>query len=152
MSMKTSQPILLIEDSDDDYEATLRALKKGGNLANPVFRCEHGEEAMDFLMAKGEFEDRKDAPKPGIILLDLNLPGKDGKKILSEIRADPSTHHIPVIILTTSDNEKDVEECYVLGANTFIQKPVKLDSFMDAINHLKEYWLEVAILPKGGGA
>lgn len=145
------QPILIVEDSDDDFEVTERALKRHGNLLNPIFRCEDGDEALDFLLHQGEYTNPKDAPRPGIILLDLNLPGKDGRAVLSEIKANRKTNDIPVVVLTTSDDERDIENCYRMGANAYTKKPVDLNSFFESIKRLKEYWLEIALLPRGRG-
>jgi len=140
------QPILVVEDSDDDYEAIFRAFKQGGHLNTPLIRCEDGQEALDYLLT--DWKD--DHLKPGIILLDLNLPGIDGRDVLKEIKNNTKLRNIPAIVLTTSDNVKDINACYALGANTYIQKPLQLDNFFGAINRLKEYWFEIAKLPKEG--
>jgi two-component system response regulator len=139
-----NQPILLVEDSPEDFETTQRAFRRSG-LKNPIFRCADGDEALDFLFRRGRHED---APQPGVILLDLNLPGTDGREVLSEIKADPELKQIPVIVLTTSSDDRDVAACYKAGANSYIQKPVDLDGFMQAIERLNDYWFEVVILPK----
>ncbi|WPZ33115.1 response regulator [Thalassobaculum sp. OXR-137] len=138
------QPILIIEDSDDDYEATLRALKREGPLANPILRCETGREALDYFAAMGTDE----RPRPGLVLLDLNLPGIDGREVLTRIKGDPRTARIPVVILTTSDDDWDITRCYEAGANTYIKKPVTLEGFFVVLKTLREYWLEVALLPR----
>jgi CheY-like chemotaxis protein len=140
-----NQPILLVEDSPEDFEATERALRKAG-LKNPIHRCADGEEALDFLHRRGR---HADAPRPGIVLLDLNLPGTDGREVLSEIKADPMLKQIPVVVLTTSSDQRDIDACYKSGANSYIQKPVDMDGFIKAIERLHGYWLEVVILPKG---
>ena len=142
-----SQTILIVEDNDDDFFATMRAFKKA-DLANPVRRCTNGDQALDYLFRRGEFSDNGKAPRPGIVLLDLNLPGTDGRQVLRVVKADPDLKKIPVIILTTSRARQDIEKCYADGANSYIQKPVNLEGFVQAIVRLKEYWLEVAILPK----
>lgn len=139
-----NQPILLVEDSPEDFETTERAFRRSG-LKNPIFRCADGDEALDFLFRRGR---HADAPQPGVILLDLNLPGTDGREVLSEIKADPELKQIPVIVLTTSSDDRDVAACYKAGANSYIQKPVDLDGFMQAIERLNDYWFEVVILPK----
>lgn len=144
-----SQPLLIVEDSDDDYEATERALRHSGNLLNPLLRCRNGQEALDFIYHEGEFTP-DNAPRPGLILLDLNMPGVDGREVLLKLKSDENVKDIPVIVLTTSSSERDIEECYKYGANTYITKPVELDGFFKAIERLKEYWLEIAILPKPG--
>jgi two-component system, response regulator len=146
MSTNSTQPlpknqlILIVEDSHDDYEATKRAFAKT-NLRNQIHRAESGEGALAFLQAEN-------AQKPGIILLDLNMPGLDGRKTLEIIKKTEALRNIPVVILTTSNDERDVKACYDLGANTYIQKPVDFDGLIAAIQRLKEYWFEIAILPK----
>ena len=142
--INAKQPILIVEDSDDDFEATERAFKKYGNLMNPLVRCEDGQEALDYLQQ----QEAKDAIKPGIILLDLNLPGIDGRDVLKTLKSHATMKNIPIVVLTTSNDERDIQACYDLGANTYIQKPVGLENFFDAIQKLKEYWFEIAILPK----
>lgn len=147
MTETLSQPILLVEDSPEDFETTERALRKSG-LKNPIFRCADGDEALDFLYRRGRYSDPQTSPRPGVILLDLNLPGTDGREVLSEVKTDPNLKQIPVIVLTTSKDERDIEVCYRCGANSYIQKPVDLDGFMKAIERLNDYWFEVVILPR----
>ncbi|MEA2601294.1 MAG: hypothetical protein QOF89_2286 [Acidobacteriota bacterium] len=142
-----SQPILLVEDSPEDFETTERALRKSG-LKNPIFRCADGDEALDFLHRRGRFVDPETSPRPGVILLDLNLPGTDGREVLNEVKTDPNLKQIPVIVLTTSKDDRDIEVCYRCGANSYIQKPVDLEGFMRAIERLNDYWFEVVILPR----
>ena len=139
-----TQPILLVEDSPEDFETTQRAFRKSG-LKNPIVRCADGDEALDFLFRRGA---HADAPRPGVILLDLNLPGTDGREVLAEIKDHPELKQIPVIVLTTSNDNRDVQACYKAGASSYIQKPVDLDGFMRAIERLNDYWFEVVILPK----
>jgi len=136
------QPILVVEDSVDDFDATLRAFRKT-NLRNPVQHAASGQAAIDYLNDATQ-------PKPGIILLDLNMPGIDGRRTLEIIKQNPELKKIPVVILTTSSDERDVKSCYDLGANTYIQKPVGFDGLIAAIKQLKEYWFEIALLPKDG--
>jgi two-component system, response regulator len=133
------QPILMVEDSEDDFEATMRAFRKA-NLRNPIMRAASGDEAIELL------DNAKH--KPGLILLDLNMPGMDGRQLLTVLKQREDTRKTPVVILTTSDDERDVDACYQLGANTYIQKPVNLDGLFAAIQRLKEYWFEIAILPR----
>ncbi len=151
MSAPRPQTILIVEDSDDDYFATARALKKAG-LSNPLRRCINGDQALDYMYRRGEFSESPDlpepAPKPGIILLDLNLPGTDGREVLRVLKHDPVLHKIPVIVLTTSGAEQDIQRCYDAGANSYVQKPVDMHGFVVAMTRLKEYWFEVAILPR----
>lgn len=146
--MPHSQPILLIEDSPEDFEATLRAFRKSG-LKNTILRCEDGDQALDYLHRRGEYADPASSPRPGVVLLDLNLPGTDGRQVLHEIKNDERLRDIPVVVLTTSADERDIAACYRAGANSYIQKPVDIDGFMKAIERLNGYWFEVVILPKG---
>ncbi|MBI1211826.1 MAG: response regulator [Alphaproteobacteria bacterium] len=140
--LPSTQPILIVEDSPDDFEATKRAFSKA-NLRNEITHCESGEAALSYL--RGETN-----AKPGIILLDLNMPGLDGRKTLEIIKNSEELKKIPIVILTTSNDERDVQACYALGANTYIQKPVDFDGLIAAIRRLKEYWFEIALLPKEG--
>lgn len=142
-----TQLILFVEDSDDDFFAAERAFKKAG-LRNSIRRMTTGDQAVDYLFHRGEFSQPNTSPLPGIILLDLNLPGLDGRDVLRMIKADLNLRKIPVIVLTTSNAEKDIEQCYLDGANTYVQKPVELKDFILAITRLKDYWFEIAILPK----
>lgn len=139
--------ILLVEDNTEDYETTIRAFNKVG-VTNPIKRCEDGEDALDYLFQRGEYSDPKSAPRPGIILLDLNLPGTDGREVLQEVKSDVNLKQIPVVVLTTSTDHRDIHECYNSGANSYIQKPVDLDGFIKAIEMLSSYWLDMTILPE----
>lgn len=141
--LHTSQPILVVEDSEDDFYATRRAFLKA-NLYNPIERAISGEAAIGMLKAA--------QVKPGLILLDLNMPGIDGRKTLEIIKQDSVLKSIPVVVLTTSNDERDVQICYALGANTYIQKPVDFDGLIEAMKRLKGYWFEIALLPKDGEA
>jgi CheY-like chemotaxis protein len=136
----------VVEDSPEDFETTVRGLKRAG-FTNPVFRCEDGEDALNYLYMRGPYALPGQAIRPGMILLDLNLPGTDGREVLAEIKSDPKLRAIPVIVLTTSRDERDITTCYDAGANSYIQKPVRLEEFMRAIERLKTYWFEVVILP-----
>ncbi|MCP5007197.1 MAG: response regulator [Planctomycetes bacterium] len=138
--------ILIVEDCPEDYEATVRAFKKLG-LLNPVFHCEDGDELLDYLFRRDRYTDPEKFPRPAIILLDLNLPGTDGREVLAEIKRDESLRKIPVVILTTSSDEMDINLCYTAGANSYIQKPVDIEGFFNAIQRLKDYWFKVCILP-----
>jgi len=146
MESQVNKLIILVEDSPEEYDATLRAFKKVG-MKNEVIRFEMGDECLDYLFGRGVYEGKNNV-LPGLIMLDLNLPGIDGREVLRIIKASPLLNKIPVVVLTTSNDEKDVESCYHYGANSYIQKPVSFDGFMNAITKLKEYWFEITILPK----
>lgn len=132
--------ILLVEDNPNDAELALRALKKN-NLANHVVVVTDGEEALNFMFARGNNEDRRIEDGPRIILLDLKLPKVDGLEVLRAIKDDPRTRIIPVIVLTSSKEEKDIVETYKLGVNSYILKPVDFDKFVDAVRDIGYYWL-----------
>ena len=144
------QPIVIVEDSDDDFEATERALKRNGGLANPLLRFDCAESTLLYLSKVMHGSDDPELAVPGIILLDLNLPGIGGAAILSQMRSQLHLAEIPVVVLTTSTDPRDIERCYKAGANTYIQKPVDLERFFKAIQQLKDYWFELAILPGQG--
>jgi two-component system, response regulator len=145
-----SQSILLVEDNQDDYEATCRAFQKA-NLCNPIVWCKSGREALDYLKREGAYKDAHSVSRPGLVLLDLNMPGMDGRKTLEAIKQDNALKRMPVIILTTSADERDIQACYQTGANTYVQKPVSFEGLIEAIKRLKAYWFEIALLPKEAG-
>lgn len=146
--VSTSQTILIVDDSDDDYDATERALRKDKNLKNPLHRCEDGKEALEYLFRRGRYQEPDAAPRPGLVLLDLNMPGVDGRQVLAEMKVDAELKRIPVIVMTNSGDERDIGACYDIGANTYIQKPLNWTGFFEAMQRLKEYWFEIAVLPK----
>jgi CheY-like chemotaxis protein len=139
--------ILLVEDNFDDYDATMRSFR-AAHFNNPVQWCKTGQDALDYLRHEGVYANAPIEPRPVLILLDLNLPGIDGKKVLLIIKRDPLLATIPVIVLTTSRDDRDVTQCYELGASTYIQKPVNFDELLKAVSRIKDYWFGVAILPE----
>lgn len=132
--------ILLVEDNPRDVEMTLRALKKR-NLANKVQVVTDGAEALDFLFAKGKYLSRNLADGPKVVLLDLKLPKVSGLEVLKAIKSSDSTKIIPVVVLTSSQEEKDLIESYKLGVNSYIIKPIDFDKFIDSVGELGLYWL-----------
>lgn len=142
----STQPLLVIEDSDEDFTAFERILRKA-SINNAVYRCVDGDEALDFLRHNGQYQDKTKAPRPGIILLDLNLPGTDGREVLEQIKQDSKLKMIPVVVFTTSANPKDIEVCYQYGVNGYILKPIDVKKLMRTIQVLIEYWFEAVILP-----
>jgi CheY-like chemotaxis protein len=138
--------IIIVEDSPEDYETTLRAFKRLG-MKNKVLRFEMGDDCLDYLFGRGEYEG-EEIVLPRLIMLDLNLPGTDGREVLKLIKSDLKLKKIPVVVLTTSNDVKDIEKCYQLGANSYIQKPVGYEGFINAIRKLNEYWFEISLLPK----
>lgn len=139
--------ILLVEDNLNDAELALRALKKSG-VANNIFVVNDGEDALDFLYCKNKYASRNPNHTPKIILLDLKLPKVDGLEVLRILKADERKKIIPVIVLTSSDQEKDMIESYKLGVNSYIQKPVDFEQFITAVNQIGYYWLLLNQLPK----
>lgn len=140
MNLHRGVEILLVEDNPNDVELALRALKKN-NLANRVVVVSDGEEALDFIYARGQYSHRKIDDQPRVMLLDLNLPKIDGLEVLRAIKGDERTRTIPVVVLTTSKEERDVIESYRLGVNSYIVKPVDFDKFVEAVRQLGMYWL-----------
>jgi CheY-like chemotaxis protein len=140
--------ILLADDDEDDRLLTEEALKES-RLANDLHMVEDGEELMDYLYRRGRFSALADSPRPGLILLDLNMPKMDGREALREIKADASLRQIPVVVLTTSKAEEDIYRTYDLGANSFITKPVLFESLVRVMKDLGAYWFEIVELPQG---
>ncbi len=132
--------ILLVEDNPRDAELTIRALKKH-NLANQLFHVRDGAEALDFLLGRGKYEGRLVDPLPKVIMLDLKLPKVNGLEVLRIIKSDPQLFTIPVVIVTSSAEDPDMDAAYELGANSYIIKPVQFDAFMEAMSKLGVYWL-----------
>ena len=132
--------ILLVKDNPDDVNLTLRALKKS-RLLNEVVVARDGAEALEYLFCTGQYEGRDSRLKPQVILLDLKMPKVDGLEVLQRIRADERTRLLPVVVLTTSSEDRDMIESYRLGANSYVRKPVEFDKFVKAIQQLESYWL-----------
>jgi two-component system response regulator len=138
--------ILLVEDNKDDVELTLHALRKE-NLANSIRVARDGEEALEFLFCNGAHADRSFDHPPRLVLLDLKLPKVDGMEVLRRLKADPRTKTIPVVILTSSKEERDLVEGYKLGANSYIQKPVDFTQFRETVKSVGFYWLLINQAP-----
>lgn len=147
--MQRSITILLTDDDEEDLQMTLEALRES-RLGNDLRITRDGEELMDYLLRRGRYADPSDAPMPGLILLDLNMPKKDGREALAEIKANPDLRQIPVIVLTTSKAEEDIFRSYDLGVNSFISKPVTFAGLVEAMKVLSQYWFEIVELPHGG--
>jgi len=140
MGSMDTRPILLVEDNPDDVELTLRALKMN-NIENEVVVAKDGVEALDYLLCRGAQSDRKSSNTPSIVLLDLKLPNVDGLEVLQKIREDRRTKLVPVVILTSSREDRDIIKGYSFGANSYIRKPVKFEQFVSAVAQLGTYWL-----------
>jgi CheY-like chemotaxis protein len=142
--------ILLADDDDDDRELTRDALQDS-RLANEMRFAVDGQDLMDYLRRDGIYADPSvDAPRPGLILLDLNMPKKDGREALAEIKADPVLRQIPIVVLTTSKAEEDVMRSYDLGCNSFITKPVTFGGLVEVMRTWTRYWFEIVELPESG--
>jgi two-component system, chemotaxis family, response regulator Rcp1 len=135
--------VLLVEDNPGDVRLTQEALKEG-RVLNHLSVVNDGIEAMDFLARRGKYAN---SPRPDLILLDLNLPRKDGGEVLEEIKADPELRRIPVMVLTTSGAEKDMNKAYNLHANCYITKPVDLDQFVNVVRSIEHFWFHIVTLP-----
>ncbi len=150
MSENNAVEILLVEDTPEDLELALRALRKA-NLANHIQIARDGAEAIEFLFAEGAYKGRKVENGPKVILLDLKLPKVDGMEVLRRVKSDPRTKAIPVVVLTSSKEQKDVVESYQLGVNSYIVKPVNFERFVAAVQDLGMYWLLLNQPPKLDG-
>ncbi|BBO16557.1 two-component system response regulator [Candidatus Brocadia pituitae] len=137
--------ILMADDDPDDRFMTKEAFKEA-MLINDLRFVEDGEELLEYLYHRGRYSDPESAPRPGLILLDLNMPRKDGREALSEIKADQDLRRIPIVILTTSKAEEDIVRTYDLGSNSYITKPVSFESLVTIMKALSKYWLEIVLL------
>lgn len=140
--------ILMVEDNPADARLTEEALKEG-LLCNRLHLARDGVEAMKFLRREEPF---RDAPRPDVVLLDLNLPRKDGREVLAEIKTDPSLKNIPVVVLTTSEAEQDIVKSYALHANCYVTKPVDLQRFIEIVRQIETFWLQIVKLPQSDAA
>ncbi|HEY9881572.1 MAG TPA: response regulator [Leptolyngbyaceae cyanobacterium] len=151
--MTEQQPIqhtvLAVEDSDEDFEAFIRALRLL-DLTFPVQRTANGDEALDYLYQTGVYAKPGSAIRPALIFMDLNLPGTDGQEVIQEIKQNDQLKSIPVIVLTTSSNPKDVEACYRYGANSYILKPMGIKALADTLQMCINYWFTLSLLPDTG--
>jgi len=143
--------ILLADDDPDDRMLASAALQES-RLANDLYCVENGEELMDYLQQRGRFGNGHACPRPGLILLDLNMPKKDGREALKEIKADPELRRIPIVVLTTSKAEEDIYRTYDLGVSSFITKPVTFEGLVEVMKALGRYWFEIVELPAAGNA
>jgi len=149
---KDAQPItiLMADDDADDRQLTREALEDA-RLVNDMRFVEHGEELLEYLRRQGKYSPPADAPRPGLILLDLNMPRKDGREVLKEIKQDPDLRTIPVVVLTTSKSDEDIYRSYDLGVNSYIVKPVTFEALVDVLVTLEKYWFEIVELPPKQG-
>lgn len=141
-----AEPLLVVEDSDEDFEALSRIMKKQC-VINPVFRCTDGDDALEFLYHTGTYTNNEKFPRPSLILLDLNLPGTDGREVLKQIKQDQKLKYIPVVVFTTSSNPKDIEICYGYCVASYMLKPIDINRLVETIQTFITYWLDIVILP-----
>ncbi|HYO58070.1 response regulator [Archangium sp.] len=147
MEHKRPITILMADDDADDRDFTRSAMRES-RLVNELRFVEDGEELLDYLCRRGRYAEPKDSPRPGLILLDLNMPRKDGREALREIKGDPLLRQIPVVVLTTSKTEEDVLRSYDLGANCFITKPVTFEGLVEVVKVLDKHWFQLVELPR----
>ena len=147
--MKCDKPgiLLIVEDSDEDFEALNRIIDQVCTFPLIIWRSLSGDEALDFLNLEGEYQNLTKDQKPGLILLDLNLPGTDGREVVSIIKQSKTLKTIPVIVLSTSSNPKDIEDCYQFGANSYMLKPININDLRTSVKMMLDYWFQAAILP-----
>ena len=143
---------ILVADDDADDRMMIREALEENRLANDVRFVEDGEELMDFLLRRGKYSDPASSPRPGIILLDLNMPKKDGREALKEIKSNAALREIPVIVLTTSKAQEDIYRTYDLGVNSFVTKPVTFEGLVTVTRNLGKYWFEIVELPIHSGS
>jgi len=149
--MKEECPItILVADDDADDRMLMEDALQECRLSNDLRFVEDGEELMDYLRHRGKYVQASSAPRPGLILLDLNMPRMDGREALKEIKTDPQLRQIPVIVLTTSKAEEDIYRTYDLGVNSFITKPITFESLIEMVRALSTYWFKIVALPQGG--
>ena len=139
---------ILVADDDPDDRLMMEEALEESLLANDLHFVEDGEELMDYLYHRGEYENYDNSPRPKLLLLDLNMPKKDGREALKEIKADPKLRQIPIVVLTTSKAEEDIYRSYDLGVNSFVSKPVTFDSLVELMKSLGKYWFEIVALPE----
>jgi CheY-like chemotaxis protein len=143
-----TKPIhILIADDDEEDRMLIRQAMLKNQVANPMHFVENGEEVLDYLYNRNQFSNNKDCPKPGLILLDLNMPKMDGREAIIEIKKEPALRSIPIVVLTTSGAEEDILRSYNLGVSSFITKPITFQGFIEVMKTLNQYWLEIVELP-----
>ncbi len=148
MSSDKNNIMILMADDDEDDRMMAKDAFETSRLNNELRFVEDGEELLDYLYRRGKYTDPEDSPRPGIILLDLNMPRLDGREALKELKSDTELHSIPIIVLTTSSAEEDIVRTYDLGVNSFITKPVTFEALVDVIQQTGHYWLQIVELPE----
>lgn len=147
MTQANSPVVVVVADDDPDDRLLVEEAIEETNLCDKVFFVENGEELLDFLLHQGQYTDSRKAPRPDLILLDLNMPKKDGREALKEIKTNPTLRQIPIVVLTTSKTEEDIYRSYDLGVNSFISKPVSYENLIQLLKKIGVYWFETVSLP-----
>jgi CheY-like chemotaxis protein len=140
-------PLLVVEDNDEDF-AILMELINEMEIQQPIYRCTDGDEVLDFMYYKGSYKQSSLIPRPAVVLLDLNLPGTDGREVLEKLKEDEQLKKIPVVIFTTSSNPTDIDFCYSHGANGYLIKPLDFEKLQATIQSFVDFWLNTNLLPK----
>ena len=150
MSETPHPDVILLAEDDSDDRLLLKDAMAECSWSGELHCVENGEELLDYLLRRGQYQPPAQAPRPGLILLDLNMPRKDGREVLAEVKGDPDLKRIPVVILTVSQAEQDILESYNLHANCYITKPVDLDRFLTVVKSIEDFWLTIVKLPPAG--
>lgn len=145
-TFNTNQALLVVEDSDEDFTAFARVIKETA-FAIPVYRACNGDDALDFLYHQGSYADPAKFPRPSVILMDLNLPGTDGREVIELLKQDKALKSIPIVALTTSFSPKDIQACYCFGVNSYLLKPIGVEAFKKTIQDFLRYWFGTVVLP-----
>lgn len=140
------EPLLVVEDSNEDFRLLQRLMQRF-EVKNPIYRCSDGDELLNYLYREGVYQNHKKAPRPSVILLDLNLPGVDGRYVLERIKQDTTFREIPIVVFTTSSNPEDIELCYQKGANGYLIKPMDYKELQNIMRAFVNYWLEANVAP-----
>ncbi len=140
------EPLLVVEDSNEDFRILQRLMQRF-EVKNPIYRCSDGDEVLNYLYHKGAYDNPRKAPRPSVILLDLNLPGVDGRYVLERIKQDITFREIPIVVFTTSSNPEDIELCYQKGANGYLIKPMDYKELHNIMRAFVNYWLEANVAP-----
>jgi CheY-like chemotaxis protein len=148
MTKQVCEPLLVVEDSNEDFTMLQRLMRRMA-VQNPIYRCSNGDEVLEYLQREGNYGNPKAAPRPSVILLDLNLPGIDGRDVLERLKQDSNFREIPIVVFTTSSNPQDIELCYQKGANGYLIKPINSEELQNIVRAFVDYWLEVNITANG---
>ncbi|MFM7427145.1 MAG: response regulator [Elainella sp.] len=151
MAVQLFSPLLIAEDSDEDFEV-LELLMQQMQVQHPIYRCTNGDKVLDFVYKDGEAGPQAILQRPSVILLDLNLPGTDGREVLEQLKQDQSFREIPIVVFTTSSNPRDIEFCYENGANGYLIKPVDSDELERTVQAFVDYWLKANVPPLSSGS